>query len=84
MTLTDLGDDPSIYLLPECDVEYELEECFKEVCGEIFEDQLDGWYRAQDRWPEDRSLEIFQLWFDYRLHLILVDLAEEPLVAEDL
>jgi hypothetical protein len=84
LTLTDLGDDPSIYLLPECDVKDELEECFKVVCVEIFEDQLDGWYRAQDRWPEDRSLEIFQLWFDYRLHSVLFDLAEEPLVAEDL
>jgi hypothetical protein len=28
LTLTDLGDDPSIYRLPECDFKHELEECF--------------------------------------------------------
>ena len=83
MTLTDLGADPSIYLLPECDVEDELEECFKEVCVEIFEDQLDGWYRAQDRWPKDRSLQIFRLWFEYRFHFVLFDLGKQPLIAED-
>jgi len=35
LTLTDLEDDPSIYLLPECDLEPELEKYFKEACGEI-------------------------------------------------
>ena len=84
LTLTDLEDDPSIYLLPECDLEPGLEEYFKEACGEIFEDQLSGWYRAEELWPVDRSLGIFQLWFDCRFHSVLYDLADEPLVAEDL
>ena len=84
LTLTDLGDDPSIYLLAECDLEPDLGECLKEACVEIFEDQLNGWYRAEDQWPEDRSLGTFKLWFDYRIHSVLVDLAEEPLFAEDL
>jgi len=84
LTLTDLGGDPSIYLLPEFDLAPEPDECLKEACLEIFEDQLSGWYCAEDQWPEDRSLGTFQLWFDYRFHSVLVDLAEEPLLAEDL
>ena len=84
LTLPDRGGDPSIYLLPECDLEPEIEECLKEACVEIFEDQLNGWYRAEELWPEDRSLGIYQLWFDYRFHSVLVDLVEEPLVVEDL
>jgi len=82
LTVTDLGDDPSIYLLPECEVEHELE-ASKKYAGNL-RGPAYGWYRAQDRWPEDRSLETVQLWFDYRLHSVLFDLAEEPLVAEDL
>ena len=78
MTLTDLEDDPSIYLLPR-----EREECFKKACVEIFEDQLNGWYCAEELWPEDRSLQVFQLWFDYQLHSIVLDIGEEPLVTED-
>jgi len=50
LTLTDLGADPSIYLLPERDLEPEIEECLKEACVEIFEDQLNGWYRAEELW----------------------------------
>jgi len=65
LTLTDLGGDPSVYLLPECDLEPELEDCLKEACVEIFADQLNGWYRAEELWPEDRNLGIFRLWFDY-------------------
>ena len=84
LTLTDLGNDPSIYLLPECDLESELEECFKKGCVEIFEDHLSGWYRAEELWPEDRSLGIFRLWFDYRFHSVLFDLGHQPLVSEDL
>ena len=84
LTLADLGDDPSICLLPEYDLESELQECLQEACVRIFEDQLNGWYRAEELWPEDRSLGIFQLWFDYHFHSVLVDLAEEPLIVEDL
>ena len=84
LTLADLGNDPSIYLLPECDLESELEEYFKKACAEIFVDQLNGWYRAEKLWPTDRSLGVFQLWFDYRFHSVLFDLGKQPLVAEDL
>lgn len=48
LTLTDLANDPSIYLLPECDLESELELHFKKACPKIFEDQLNGWYRAEE------------------------------------
>jgi len=49
LTLTDLANDPSIYLLPECDLESELELHFEKACPKIFEDQLNGWYRAEFR-----------------------------------
>ena len=84
LTLADLGDDPSIYLLPERDFEPDLEECLKEVCEEIFAEQLNGWYRAEELWPGDRGFGIFQLWFDWRFHSVLVDVAKEPLIVEDL
>ena len=84
LTLTDLANDLSIYLLPECGLESELELHFKKACPKIFEDQLNGWYRAEELWPEDRSLEIFRLWFDYRFHFVLFDLGKQPLIAEDL
>jgi len=84
LTLTDLASDPSIYLLPECDFESDLEKRLKKACQEIFEDQLDGWYRVEELWPEIRDFAIFRQWFEYQLHSVLFDLVEEPLAAEDL
>ena len=46
LTLDDLSLEPTIYLLPECQGKEEAIECLREVCTEIFEEQLDAWYRV--------------------------------------
>lgn len=84
LMLADLGQDPSIYLLPECDSDRNKENRLKEVCEQIFEDQLHGWYRAEEFWPVDRSFRIFRQWFDYQFHSVLIDLTNEPFLTEDL
>jgi hypothetical protein len=35
--------EPTIYLLPECENEQAAHEYLEEVCGEISEEQLNGW-----------------------------------------
>jgi hypothetical protein len=49
-----------------------------------FEDQLDCWYCAAELWPKDRSYKIFRHWFERRFHSMLIDLAEGPLLAEEI
>ena len=51
---------------------------------EDLREPLKGWYRPEELWPKDRSLEMFRLWFDYHFHSVLFDLAKQPLIAEDL
>jgi len=46
MSLEDLRRAPTIYLLPECENEEEAREYLEELCSEIFEEQLNGWYRV--------------------------------------
>jgi hypothetical protein len=79
LTLPDLLLEPTIYLIPECDTNEHVEEVLHELCEEIFEEQLAGWYTDKSRWPRDRSFEVFSQWFDYRHHSMLVDLGDEPL-----
>jgi hypothetical protein len=43
LRLEDLRREPTVYLLPECENEAEVREYLEEVCGQIFEEQLDGW-----------------------------------------
>jgi hypothetical protein len=69
---------------PAYDTEEEALSHLEEVCGEIFQGQLDGWYRVPSSWPVNRDFDMFQRWFEYRFHSMLVDLCEDPLVLDEL
>jgi hypothetical protein len=54
------------------------------VCGQIFEEQLDGWYRVPPLWPTRRDLNAFDHWFEWSFHSVVVDLCDGPLLGEEL
>ena len=78
LSLEDLRREPTIYLLPD----YNTEEEARGV--EIFEEELDGWYRVPSAWPVDRTLDNFNLWFECRFHSLIVDLCDNPLKREEI
>lgn len=55
LTLPDLGREPTIYLIPECGTDEDVAEVLRELCEEIFEEQLAGWYTDMSTWPPSRS-----------------------------
>ena len=77
--LSDLSQEPTIYLVPECDTDADVVKVLCKLCEEIFEVQLAGWYTDASTWPRDRSYPVFRQWFDYQHHSMLVDLCDEPL-----
>ena len=83
LTLDDLRLEPTIYLLPEWDTEDEALQLLAEVSNEIFEEQLNGWYRVPPVWPAARDLKTFLLWFDCSFHSMGVDVSDEHLRSED-
>jgi hypothetical protein len=68
--------------MPECDTDQEVAEVLRELCEEIFEEQLAGWYTDESTWPRDRSSDVFRLWVDFQHHSKLFDLCDEPLTRE--
>ena len=82
LRLEDLRLDATIYLLPEYDTEEEARGYLREHCSEIFEEQLDGWYRVPSAWPVDRTFDTFTRWFEYSFHSVLVDLCDDPLMLD--
>jgi hypothetical protein len=72
----------ALYHIPECDTNEELAEIVRELCEEIFEEQLQGWYTDTSTWPHNRSFDVFFPWFNYQHHSMLVDLCEEPLIHD--
>lgn len=82
LKLFDLTREPTIYLLPEVDTDEDIAEVLGNLCEEIFEEQLAGWYTDTSSWPRDRSFDVFCRWFDYQHHSILIDLCDKPLIRQ--
>jgi len=75
LSLNDLRLEPTLYLLPEYHTEEEAHQHLQRRCREIFEEQLDGWYRAPTAWPADRS-------FNYVILALGLDTARRDKAAE--
>jgi hypothetical protein len=84
LSLEDLRREPTVYLLPEGENEEEAREYLEEVCGQIFEEQLDNWYRLPSAWPNRRDLGAFDRWFEWSFHSKVVDLSNIPLLQEEI
>ncbi len=82
ITLDEVGLEPTIYLIPECDTNDDIREALEELHEEIFVDQLDGWFRDECTWPTNRSYEEFCRWFDVQHHSMLIDLCDELLIDD--
>jgi hypothetical protein len=54
----------------------------RDLCEDIFIEQLAGWFNDETTWPEDLGFEVFSRWFDFQHHSMLVDLSDEPLILE--
>ena len=82
LTLRELVQEPTVYLIPECDTDEEVADILGELCEEIFIKQLKGWFTDTTTWPQGRSFDVFRRWFDFQHHSMLVDLCDEPLIRE--
>jgi hypothetical protein len=79
LTLRELVQEPTVYLIPECDTDEGVGEALLELCEEIFIEQLAAWFTDTTTWPQDRSFDVFCRWFDIQHHSMLVDLCDEPI-----
>jgi hypothetical protein len=56
---------------------------FARLIEEIFEEQLDDWYRIAPAWPTERGLAEFHRWFECSFHSMIIELGEEPIEHEE-
>lgn len=84
LTLDELRADATVYLLPECDSEAAWTEQLRAHYRDIFNEQLDGWFRDQTAWPTPATFELFTDWFDINSHTMVIDLARKALLHEDI
>src|SRR5437660_948244 len=60
------------FLLPEFDLEEDVQEWVEDNATALFEFQLEAWTADESAWPKTRDLATFRAWFNIDVHSIVV------------
>jgi hypothetical protein len=71
-------------LLPEFELEEDVQEWIEENAGWLFEFQLSAWTEDESAWPAQRDLKSFREWFRVDIHSVVVDIGEDDIEGEEL
>ena len=71
-------------LLPEFEVEEDVQEWIEENASWLFEFQLSSWTEEESTWPQTRDFKTFREWFRIDIHATVIDEAEDELEGEEL
>ena len=72
------------YLLPEFEMEEDVQEWIEENALWLFEFQLAAWTSEASAWPPVRDLATFRQWFRVDIHNVVVDASDDDIEGEDL
>jgi len=71
---------PHAFLLPECVDPAAQEAVLRDFWPDIFASMLNGWLRDEAQWPQPRTREMFEQWFELTWISMVEDLdPDEPL-----
>jgi hypothetical protein len=73
----------SAFLLPEFELEEDVQEWIEENAVWLFEFQLSAWTDDESSWPA-RDLRTFREWFRVDIHSVVVDMADDDIEGEEL
>jgi hypothetical protein len=74
----------SAYLLPEFELETDVEEWVEDNATWLFEFQLSAWTEDESTWPAGRDLGMFREWFRIDVHNVVIDVADTDIEGEEL
>jgi len=77
LTLEELGEEGTVYLIPETDAD--PENWLSRNYVAMFEHELEAWYTDKAFWPKDRSFKAFKKFFKVRFCSMVLDLGKGEL-----
>jgi hypothetical protein len=72
------------FLLPEFELEEDVQDWIEENASWIFEFQLAAWTEDESVWPAERDLKTFRDWFRVDVHSLVVDAADDEIEGEEM
>ena len=83
LTLEDVREDSTAYLIPQYWEKSEQAEILEWCYELLFEVELESWFTDPALWPQERNLKMFLEWFDVDFHSLVFDLGEPPIQVID-
>lgn len=83
VTLEQVNEDRTVYLISDEDAE-DIGEWLLENFETLFEDELEGWYRDENTWPQQRDFNTFKEWFDVEVHSVVLDTVGGEIFDDDI
>jgi hypothetical protein len=74
----------TVVLLPEFELEEDIQEWVEDNASWLFEFQLASWTDDESLWPAVRDLRTFREWFRVDIHSVVVDAGEDDIEGEEL
>jgi hypothetical protein len=72
------------YLLPELELEEDVQEWVEENAAWMFEFALSAWTEDETTWPAARDVRMFREWFRIDIHNVVVDVSDDEIEGEEL
>lgn len=82
ITLDELNRENNIYMIQEFETPAHLEKILKSIYSDIFEAELDAWYRDIETWPGNRDYKTFKKWFEVESHSMVFDMLDQDVEEE--
>ena len=60
LTLADVNEEATVYLVPEIEDEEQLNDMLQEFWLNILENELKSWEEDESQWPAELSIELFE------------------------
>jgi hypothetical protein len=74
----------SAFLLPEFELEEDIQEWVEDNYLWMFEFQLSAWTEDEAAWPQVRDLQTFRDWFRIDIHNVVVDVGDDDIEGDEL
>jgi hypothetical protein len=72
------------YLLPEFELEEDVQDWVEQNAPWLFEFQLSAWTDDESAWPVARDVATFRKWFRIDIHSVVVDVGDDDIEGEEL
>lgn len=85
VTLDDVNEERTVCLIDDAAAEdpETLEHWLKRNYAALFEMELEDWYTDPALWPQQRSYQLFQEWFEPECHTVIIDMSRDDLFDDD-